>query len=144
MPDVILLELSAYQACMLKILLWNRYNYHNQYDYIISSTCFIIMNMRNSIKSSRLKMIYDRVHYVVMSLSLNKFPLYSSTHQNLFKLLLKLSTMQAPNKDQFKEAYSQKALIFIEYFSMIHIECTLSNDIHNCIACSCIFVHCHS
>ena len=79
-----------------------------------------------------------------MSLSLNKFPISSSTHQNHFKLLLKLSIVQAPNKDQFKEAYSQKALLFIEYFSMIHIECTSSNNIHNCIACSCIFIHCHS
>ena len=106
--------------------------------------CFIVMNLRNSIKSLRLKMIDGRVHNIVMSLSLNKFPLYLSTHQNLFKLLFKLFTMQAPNKDQFKEAYSQKALLFIEYFSMIHIECTLPNDIHNCIACKCIFVHCHS
>ena len=47
-----------------------------------------------------------------MSLSLNKFPLSSSTHQNHFKLLLKLFTVQAPNKDQFKEAYSQEALLF--------------------------------
>ena len=94
--------------------------------------CFIVMNLRNSIKSPRLKMIDGHVHNIVMSLSLNKFPLYLSTHQNFFKLLLKLSIVQAPNKDQFKEAYSQKALLFIEYFSMIHIECTSSNDIHNC------------
>ena len=69
----------------------------------------MFMNLRNSIKSPRLKMLNDRVHNMVMSLNLNKFLLSSSTHQNLFKLLLKLFTMQAPNKDQFKEAYSQKA-----------------------------------
>ena len=57
------------------------------YIYIISSICFIIMNLRSSIKSPKLKMLDDRVHNMVMSLSLNKFPLSPSTHQNLFKLL---------------------------------------------------------
>ena len=57
------------------------------------------MNLRNSIKSPRLKMIDGHDHYIVMSLSLNKFPLSLSTHQNLFKLLLKLFTVQAPNKE---------------------------------------------
>ena len=78
------------------------------------------MNLRNSIKSPRLKMIDGRVHYIVMSLSLNKFPLYLSTHQNLFKLLLKLFTVQAPNKDQFKEAYSQEALLFIYHRMLLY------------------------
>ena len=45
------------------------------------------MNLRSSIKSSKLKMLDDHVHNMVMSLSLNKFPLSSTTHQNLFKLL---------------------------------------------------------
>ena len=57
------------------------------YIYIISSICFIIMNLRSSIKSPKLKMLDDRVHNMVMSLSLNKFSLSSSTRQNLFKLL---------------------------------------------------------
>ena len=57
------------------------------YIYIISSICFIIMNLGSSIKSPKLKMLDDRVHNMVMSLSLNKFSLSSSTHQNLFKLL---------------------------------------------------------
>ena len=45
------------------------------------------MNLRSSTKSPKLKMLDDRVHNMVMSLSLNKFPLSPSTHQNLFKLL---------------------------------------------------------
>ena len=57
------------------------------YIYIISSICFIIMNLGSSIKSPKLKMLDDRVHNMVMSLSLNKFSLSSSTRQNLFKLL---------------------------------------------------------
>ena len=55
-----------------------------------------------------------------MNLSLNKFPISSSTHQNLFKLLLKLFTVQAPNKDQFKEAYSQEALLFIYHRILLY------------------------
>ena len=55
-----------------------------------------------------------------MSLSLNKFPISSSTHQNLFKLLLKLFTVQAPNKDQFKEAYSQEALLFMYHRMLLY------------------------
>ena len=57
------------------------------YIYIISSICFIIINLRSSIKSPKLEMLDDRVHNMVMSLSLNKFPLSPSTHQNLFELL---------------------------------------------------------
>ena len=57
------------------------------------------MNLRNSIKSLRLKMLD---YCMVMSLSLNKFLLSPSTHQNLFKLLSKLYMVQAPNKAQFK------------------------------------------
>ena len=60
---------------MLKILLQNCYNYRNQYDYIISSKCLIVMNLRSSIKFSKLRMLDDRVHNMLMSLSLNKFPL---------------------------------------------------------------------
>ena len=55
-----------------------------------------------------------------MSLSLNKFPLSSSTHQNLLKLLLKLFIVQAPNKDQFKEANSKKALLFIYHRILLY------------------------
>ena len=75
------------------------------------------MNLRSSIKSPRLKMIDEHVHNIVMSLSLNKFPLSSPTHQNLFKLLF---TVQAPNKDQFKEAYSQKALLFVYHRILLY------------------------
>ena len=57
------------------------------YIYIISSICFIVINLRSSIKSPKLKMLDDRVHNMIMSLSLNKFLLSLSTHQNLFKLL---------------------------------------------------------
>ena len=55
--------------------------------YIITSTCFIVMNLRSSIKFPILKMLDDRVHNMLMILSLNKFPLSPSTHQNLLKLL---------------------------------------------------------
>ena len=51
------------------------------------SICFIVMNLRSSIKSPKLEMLDDRVHNMVMSLSLNKFLLSMSIHQNLFKLL---------------------------------------------------------
>ena len=51
-----------------------------------SSICFIVINLRSSIKSPKLKMLDDCVHNMVMSLNLNKFPLSLSTHQNLFKL----------------------------------------------------------
>ena len=71
------------------------------------------MNLRNSIKSPRLKMLDDRVHNMLMSLNFNKFLLSLSTHQNLFKLLKKSYMVQAPNKAQFKEAYSQIASVFI-------------------------------
>ena len=57
------------------------------YIYIISSICFIVINLRSSIKSPKLKMLDDRVHNMIVSLSLNKFLLSLSTHQNLFKLL---------------------------------------------------------
>ena len=57
------------------------------YIYIISSICFIVINLKSSIKSPKLKMLDDRVHNMIVSLSLNKFPLSLSTHQNLFKLL---------------------------------------------------------
>ena len=57
------------------------------YIYIISSICFIIINLRSSIKSPKLEMLDDRVHNMTMSLSLNKFLLSPSTHQNLFELL---------------------------------------------------------
>ena len=92
MPDMILLELTANQASMMCIYgicwkYWNCYNYHNQYDYIISSICFIVKNLRSSVKSPRLKMLDDHVHNIITSLSLNKFLLSLSTHQNLFKLL---------------------------------------------------------
>ena len=62
-------------------------------------------------------MLDDRVHSIDMSLSLNKFLL---THQNLFKLLLKLYTVQAPNKDQFKEVYSQIASILIYHRILLY------------------------
>ena len=55
--------------------------------YITSSICFIIMNLRSSIKSPKLKMLDDHIHNMVMSLSLNKFLLSPLTHQNLFKLV---------------------------------------------------------
>ena len=57
------------------------------YIYIISSICFIVINLKSSIKSPKLKMLDDRVHNMIVSLSLNKFLLSLSTHQNLFKLL---------------------------------------------------------
>ena len=57
------------------------------YIYIISSICFIIITLRSSIKSPKLEMLDDRVHNMVMSLSLNKIPLSPSTHQILFELL---------------------------------------------------------
>ena len=59
----------------------------NMVVYILSSKCFIVMSLRGSIRSPKLKMLDDRVHNMVMILSLDKFPLSPSTHQNLFKLL---------------------------------------------------------
>ena len=61
--------------------------YAEHVDYIISSTCFIVMNLRSSIKFTILKMLDDHVHNMLMNLSLNKFPLSPSTQQNLLKLL---------------------------------------------------------
>ena len=58
--------------------------------YIISSKCLIVMNLRSSIKFSKLKMLDDRVHNMLMSLSLNKFSL---------SIALKIIYVQAPNKD---------------------------------------------
>ena len=96
MQEIISLKLNKYQACMIitnvnvehveniaiKLLQSSQPN-----DYIISRICFIVMNLRSSIKSSKLKMLDDHVHNMVMNLNLNKFPLSPSTHQNLFKLL---------------------------------------------------------
>ena len=65
-------------------------------------------------------MLDDRVHSIDMSLSLNKFLLSPLTHQSLFKLLQKLYMVQAPNKDQFKEAYSQIASIFIYHRILVY------------------------
>ena len=59
----------------------------NMAVYILSSKCFIVMGPRGSIRSPKLKMLDDRVHNMVMILSLDKFSLSPSTHQNLFKLL---------------------------------------------------------
>ena len=38
-------------------------------------------------KFPKLKMLDDRAHNMLMNLSLNKFPLSPSTHQNLLKFL---------------------------------------------------------
>ena len=35
------------------------------YIYIISSICFIVINLRSSIKSPKLKMLDDRVHNMI-------------------------------------------------------------------------------
>ena len=48
------------------------------------------MNLRNSIKFPKLKMLDDRVHNMLMNLGLNKFPLSPSTHQNLLKIAFKI------------------------------------------------------
>ena len=78
------------------------------------------MNLKSSIKSPRLKMLDDCVYSIDMSLSLNKFPLSLLTYQNLVKLLLKLYTMQAPNKDHFKEVYSQITSILIYHRILLY------------------------
>ena len=48
------------------------------------------MNLRSSIKFPTLKMLDDRVHNMLMNLSLNKFPLSPSTHQNFLKIAFKI------------------------------------------------------
>ena len=103
--------------------------------YIISSICFIVMNLRNSIKFPKLKMLDDRVHNMLMNLGLNKFPLSPSTHQNLLKLLQKSYTVQAPNKDQFKEAYGQIFILLYDSYRMHFVFC--STQLHICtLSCS--------
>ena len=86
MREIISLKPNKYQACMIITNVYC-YNYHNQYDYIISSICSNVMNLRSSFKFPKLKMLDDHVHNILMNLSLNEFPLSPSTHQNLLKLL---------------------------------------------------------